>query len=83
MDKINIIFTFNDDPQIIETFRVTKSNIKTEKCFIKWMKSKLTEDQQKELIKISCCIRSNFKPPVFYLNANGKFYFSSNLKRPI
>jgi len=75
MDKINIIFTFNNEPQEIETFVITKSNIKTKKHFIEWMKSKITEDQQKELIKISCCIRSNFKPPAFYLNANGKFYF--------
>ena len=74
--KVDIIFTFENEPQQRATAFGTKEQLDNKKEFFKLVTSCLEEDEKMTLVKISCCISgaSIPSPNHWYLKENGKFW---------
>jgi len=77
--KLQIIYTFDNKPQEIWNYKYIEGEPFTSKeTFIKWLRKQLTTDENKNLLKVSCCvIGGSIVMPEWYKKANGKLYFDN------
>lgn len=77
--QLEVIFTFEDAPQRIETYPFVQCVLQNKKPFFEFVTSLLSGKEKESLVKISCCIyyAIGFNPPPnhWYHEHDGKFYF--------
>lgn len=74
--NIDLIYTFNDSPQEFYNIDFYCGNrFPDKKTFINII-TEFIEDMS-QLVKVSCCLYNCNKPPKWFINCNGKFYFKN------
>jgi len=77
--KLQIIYTFKNKPQEIYNYKFfSESILKTKETFENSVRKQLTLNENKNLLKLSCClIGRDLNIPDWYKKANGKIYFNN------
>lgn len=73
---VQIIYTFESEPQDTGSAFVTSEQFDNKKEFFKAVTESLTEEEKQTLVKLSCCVAgiSIPNPNHWYLECNGKFW---------
>ena len=80
MSKVQLecIYTYNKrDQEMITYKKVPNSALDNKRNFVAFMTTILLGEEYEDLVKISACIQSEEKPPQWYMECNGKFYFNN------
>jgi hypothetical protein len=74
--KVEMIFSFDNDPQQTGSAFITAEILDNKKEFFKWVTSCLENDEKQTLVKLSCSIQNASipTPDHWYLVSNGKFW---------
>jgi len=80
---IELLYTIDGDSQFTIQTKYNSGFMKSKEEFVKFAKSQLSEAETKNLVKISCCVYTDetdtMTPPSWYMDCNGKFYFSEGV----
>ncbi len=56
MKKVDVIYTFEQDPQLMATFRVDDATFNDKQSFFKTVVRGLKNEHKETLVKLSCCL---------------------------
>jgi hypothetical protein len=74
--QLEVIYTFFDSPQQIQTLPLIEYLLKDKKTLFEFVTTSLITEEKETLCKISCCVydAAGIECPDWYKQQNGKFY---------
>lgn len=83
--NIELIITFTLQDQSVLNYLIEESLFQSKEHFVRTLKMNLSEDfymsEVLDICKISCCVYNcnGWTPPSWYVECNGKFYFTNGV----
>ena len=84
--KIEFIYTYNEKPQEIVSYPFVLPILESEETLIEYALSDLSDEEKKQLVKISSCVyfenKGEVDLPNWFNECNGKLYFENGVEPP-
>lgn len=81
--KIEFIYTYSDKPQEIASYPFVLPIIQDKQTLVKFALSDLSDEEKKQLLKISSCVyfenEGEVELPEWYNKSNGKIWFENSV----